>query len=162
MIGDDRLVRSRSCLVSVALLLAACTSGDDQSGADDQASEDGGEQPEVATFYIETNASSVCSGGGSVELVTRRVDCWDPPLPCTLAQNPPWLSGTTGNCGGATSRFEVTVPQTGRWESRLQTTGAIECLGVGGQARTNVARDDLTNRVEFLLAPAPAGQCGEL
>ncbi|MFO7566455.1 MAG: hypothetical protein R6X02_27680, partial [Enhygromyxa sp.] len=88
-----------------------------------------------------------------------------------LSQNPPWVLGTTGDCGalsGAATRFEVTVSQTGRWETRLQaSTGAgqpaeaIECFGLGGEARTNVSRDDLANRAEVQLSPAPAGQCGE-
>jgi hypothetical protein len=148
-----------------ASLLIACT-GDD-AGGDEQAGEadEGDELPEQVKLYIDSDASSVCSGGtGTVELVTRRVDCWDPQLPCTLAQNPPWVVGTKRDCGSLSgvSRFEVTVSQTGRWQTRLQSTEAIQCVGVGGDARTNVARDDLSNRAELMLTGAPAGQCGEL
>jgi hypothetical protein len=153
----------------VALLLAACTS--DDVGGEAQETETG-EEPEAVTLYVETDASSVCtSGDGTVELVTRRVDCFDPPLPCTVAQDPPWLVGTTSDCGqlpSGASRWEVEVTQTGRWETRLQSSAAagqpaqaIECYGVGGVARTNVSKDDLANRAELMLALAPAGECGE-
>lgn len=150
----------------VALLLAACVS--DDVGSEGQETESG-DEPEGVTLYVETDASSVCSSGeGTVQLVTRRVDCWDPPLPCTLAQDPPWLVGTTGDCGGGQARWEVEVTQTGRWETRLQSSAgagqpaqAIACFGLGGEARTNVSKDDLASRAELLLALAPAGECGE-
>jgi hypothetical protein len=150
-----------------ASLLVACTGDDSGDGGDDQASEgdEGDGLHEQVKLFIDSDASSVCSSGtGSVELVTRRVDCWDPQLPCTLAQNPPWVVGTTRDCGSISgvSRWEVTVSQTGRWQTRLQSTEAIQCVGVGGEARTNVARDDLASRAEFMLSGAPSGQCGEL
>jgi hypothetical protein len=146
-----------------ALLLAACTSADDEVGGEGEETETGTE-PEAAILITEVDPSVVCGeSGGAIEFETRRVDCFDPPLPCTVAQDPPWIVGTTGDCGDLDGvvRFEVEVSQTGRWESRLQAGGELACFGLGGESRTDVSKDDLANRAELVLAPAPAGECGE-
>lgn len=155
---------SRATIMLFALLLAACSS--DDVGSEGQGTETG-DEPEGVTLHVEADAViDMCTTSEqSVEIVTRRVDCWDPPLPCTVAQDPPWIVGTTRSCGEAlapdASRWEVAVTQTGRWETRLQSGGTIECFGLGGEARTNVSNDDLASRAELSLAPAPAGECGE-
>jgi hypothetical protein len=148
-----------------ALLLAACTStSDDEVGGEGEESETAGE-PEVVTLVINADPALVCGEeGGPIEFETRRVDCWDPPLPCTVAQDPPWIVGTSGTCdtiGTNSVRFEVEVSQTGRWETRLQSGAELACWGLGGEARTNVSNDDLASRAELLLTLAPTGECGE-
>lgn len=153
------MIGSRVPTMLIALLLAACTADDvgSDGGTDD------GEEPEGVTLQVEADAvADLCtSDDQNFELVTRRVDCWDPPLPCTVAQDPPWIAGTSRSCGEAlapeASRWEVTVTQTGRWETRLQSGGSIACFGLGGQARTNVAKSDLASNAKLTLAAAPAG-----
>jgi hypothetical protein len=161
-IGEARRVTGPRVASSlfVTLLLAACAS--DDLGGEGQGTDDG-DEPEAVTLYVETDASSVCSSGtGTVELVTRRVDCFDPPLPCTVAQDPPWIVGTTDDCGQlepGIARYEVEVSQTGRWETRLRSSAAMECFGLAGQALTSVSKDDLASRAELMLAPGPASEC---
>jgi hypothetical protein len=148
----------------VALLLVACTS--DDVGSEGQGTDDG-DEPEGVTLHVEADAViNLCTlPDQTFELVTRRVDCWDPPLPCTVAQDPPWIAGTARSCEEAlapeASRWEVTVTQTGRWETRLQSGGSIACFGLGGVAQTNVSKDDLASSAELMLAAAPAGECGD-
>jgi len=115
----------------------------------------------VVTLVAEADPSALCGpDGGSIVFATRRVECFDPALPCTLPQDPPWLEGTTQSCDSAAGaiRWEVEVGQTGRWHTRLEVGGEVQCFGVGGELLTEVSKADLASRAELLLSPA-AGDC---
>lgn len=153
-------------LVLLSLLssfsLAACGTTPEGEGGEETET---GDEPAMVTLVVDTDASSVCGdAGGPITFETRRVDCFDPALPCTVAQDPPWIAGTTDSCdtlAPGVARWQVVITQTGRWETRLEAGGEIQCFGVGGQARTDVSRDDLASGAELMLQPAPAGECGE-
>jgi hypothetical protein len=150
--------------VVVASSLAACT---EPAPGDEQRETDDGGEAEGVVLWVNSDASSLCAGGAErVEIVSRRRDCWDPPLPCTVAQNPPWVLGTSVPCsalGGGATRWEVTVLQTGRWETQLHALGgtAVDgaCFGEGGERFANVGRADLDSNAEIMLDPVAAANC---
>lgn len=164
------MINPRLCLVA-SLLIAplACVEGgpaDMSEGSDS----DGASEKDSTTLWIDTDASALCiSGVEQVEIVTRRRDCWDPSVPCTLAQNPPWVVGTVMACDAiepGERRWEVTVTQTGRWETRLQAVIGADavgetCLGAGGEAWAKVARADLESDAQIMLEVDAAGDCSD-
>lgn len=143
------------------LALAGCDS--DPAGDDEETGETGGE-PGTVTLALEVDPEPICGEfGGELMLAARRIDCWDPNLPCTLPQNPPWVEGTVVDCSTVAPgaiRWEVEIKQTGRWQARIQGT-ELACFGVDGQSPTNVANADLDAGAELTLTAAPAGTCGE-
>ncbi|EDM79696.1 hypothetical protein PPSIR1_16580 [Plesiocystis pacifica SIR-1] len=150
-----------ACVLALGLGLGACS---DEGGGEDEAGESGGEVGESASLAITTDAASLCTDGvEGLEIVTRRVDCFDPPLPCTAPANPPWVTGTSRTCAelSGAQEWSVTVAQTGRWETRLRpTAGGSEdagaCLAVSGMTNTPVAKADLESTAVITLEPETA------
>jgi hypothetical protein len=101
-----------------------------------------------------------------VEFATRRRNCWDPELPCTIAQDPPWITGTSVDCAslGGSMRWAVEVLQTGQYETQLRALAGdmqqgVFCFATTGQARTNVANIDLEGNVELALVEVADSSC---
>lgn len=152
------------CCLALGLLVAACEGeGEAETGESET-----GEPQSGVTFVLDFDASSLC-GGSSIERVefsTRRVDCWDPELPCTISQDPPWITGTALDCAdiGSTQRWEIALTATGQYETQLRalssgTQQGVHCYAAGGGGRTRVANEDLQTNVEFQLTEAPDSDC---
>ena len=70
------------CPRCLLLLAPACT--EEPAPTDDE----GGQ----ISLELETGATALCSDGSEeIRLAARRVNCWDPELPCTVPQDPPWV-----------------------------------------------------------------------
>jgi hypothetical protein len=142
--------------------LAGCGT---EAGSEAETETDTGPEPGTVTFVVEADPEPICAGsGGSITLMARKVDCWDPQLPCTLPNPPQWIEGDTINCSsvvaGELTRFEIDIVQTGRWQARLQAS-ELACFGLAGEARTDVSRADIEAGIELSLSPAATGVCGE-
>lgn len=150
------------CLL--ALTSFACS--DDSGGTDTTETDDGSAQPRTV-FMIDFDGSSVCGAPvDRVEFATRRVDCWDPELPCTVSADPPWITGTSAACSelAGSMTWEVEVTQTGKYETQLRAlSGAsqegIHCFTAGGAENTRVANSDLDTQATFALTDAADSEC---
>jgi hypothetical protein len=150
--------------LSLCLLAPACGGGEETEAGE---GETGASTP-GATLILNFDASSFCDGGGveRVEFATRRVDCWDPELPCTVSQDPPWLTGTTRDCGelDGEQRWEVTVGQTGKYETQLRALAGdmqqgVHCFATGALSNTHVANEDLESNAELVLGEIADSEC---
>jgi hypothetical protein len=150
-------------LLTAILCTLACT---DDAQSSEQGSEDTGPEPGV-TLATNYDATSLCGAMiDRVEFATRRRNCWDPELPCTLAQDPPWITGTSVACADLTGsmRWAVVVAQTGQWETQLRALAGgsqqgVFCFAIVGQGRTNVANADLDMNTEFALVEVADSEC---
>lgn len=128
----------------------------------DAETETGADEVATVTFVVDIAAlGNACDEtGGQGRLMTRRVDCFDPALPCTIAQDKPWIVGTSLDCSvGWPSLWRVEVTQTGRWETRFETPHFSDCFALDGAATTDVSRADLEGEVELTLALGPQDSC---
>jgi hypothetical protein len=152
-----------STIITVLLCTLACT---DDSQSSEQATEDGGTDPGT-TLATDYDATPLCGAMiDRVEFATRRRNCWDPELPCTIAQDPPWITGTSVDCAslGGSMRWAVEVLQTGQYETQLRALAGdmqqgVFCFATTGQARTNVANIDLEGNVELALVEVADSSC---
>lgn len=150
-------------LCACVLATFACT---DDSATDETGTEDGNLQPRTV-FTLDFDGSSVCgSPVDRVEFATRRVNCWDPELPCTISQDPPWITGTSVACSdlAGSTIWEVEVTQTGQYETQLRALAGdsqegIHCFAAGGDKRTNVTNADLETQAVFGLTKTPDSDC---
>ncbi len=157
-------IASLSCVLGFA---AACT--DSTKGLADQDEGEMGldEGVEATAFFeIHDDASDLCSGADTVEIVTRRLDCWDPPVPCTLAQDPPDVLGTSRACDevAGTQLWDLGVTQTGQWQVELRALAGDEvvggqCFGYQGMELVPVALADMNSGVTFELERLGSGPC---
>ncbi|PRQ02139.1 hypothetical protein ENSA5_25980 [Enhygromyxa salina] len=145
------------------LAVTACT--DDAQPADG-GSEDAGQDPH-ATFTVDFDATTICGAAiDRVEFATRRRDCFDPELPCTMPANPPWITGTSVDCSdiAGSMNWEVEVTQTGKYETQLRafagdTQEGIHCFAAGGEPRTKVANVDLEMFATFAVTEVDDSEC---
>lgn len=150
-------------LLAILLCTLACT---DDSQSSEQGSEDGGTDPGT-TLATEYDASPLCGATiDRIELATRRRNCWDPELPCTIAQDPPWITGTSVDCAsiGGSMRWAVEVMQTGQYETQLRALAGdmqqgVTCFATTGLTRTNVANDDLDTNAELVVVEVADSGC---
>jgi hypothetical protein len=153
----------RKLLFPLLLCTLACT---DDTQTTEQGTEEGGPDPGV-TLATEYDATPLCGTMiDRVEFATRRTNCWDPELPCTIAQDPPWITGTSVDCADiqGSMQWTVEVAQTGQWETQLRALAGgmqqgVFCFAVDGQARTNVANVDLESNAEFALVEVADSEC---
>jgi hypothetical protein len=145
------------------LCTLACT---DDAQTTEQGNDTGGSEPGT-TFAMEYDASPLCGSMiDRVEIATRRRNCWDPELPCTVSQDPPWITGTSVDCAsiGGSMRWAVEVMQTGQYETQLRALAGdmqqgVYCFASGGQTRTNVANLDLDTNAELVLVEIADSGC---
>ncbi|WP_146158419.1 hypothetical protein [Enhygromyxa salina] len=152
------------CLL--ALLSVACT---DETGGttDENSSTDDGSALPSTVFRIEFDGTSVCGAPvDRVEFATRRINCWDPELPCTVSTDPPWITGTAAACSelDGSMEWQVEVTQTGQYETQLRALSGtsqegIHCFAGGGAATTKVSNADLDTQASFTLTEAPDQDC---
>lgn len=156
------LLRIQVCLLALATL--ACT--DDTGGSTDDSTDDGSDDPSTM-FRIDFDGTSVCASPvDRVEFATRRINCWDPELPCTVSQDPPWITGTSAPCSDIAGSmiWEVEVTQTGQYETQLRALAGssqegIHCFAGGGAANTKVTNNDLDTQASFTLTDTPDSDC---
>lgn len=157
--------RRRHFLLALSVLIA-CTSEPSANDAGDTDEP----QPGTVTFSVLTDATVYCEDDGveAVRIATKRVGCWDPEVPCTVPSDPPWTVGTSYACAeltGAAEDYEVSVSQTGKWDTQLQGVAGDEvvdaiCLKWGAVHPVQVANADLDEAREFeLSAMADDGSC---
>jgi hypothetical protein len=136
----------RNLLLPLLLCTLACT---DDAQTTEQGTEEGGPDPGV-TFATDYDATSLCGTTiDRIEFATRRTNCWDPELPCTLDGSVHWT---------------VTVAQTGQWETQLRVLAGdmqqgVFCFATDALGRTNVANVDLESNTEFALFEVADSQC---
>jgi hypothetical protein len=151
-----------SMILTVLLCTLACT---DDSPSSEQGTE-GGTEPGT-TLTTEFDATALCGATiDRVEFATRRRNCWDPEVPCTIAQDPPWITGTSVDCAslGGSMRWDVEVMQTGQYETQLRALAGdmqqgVYCFAPDGQTRTSVANIDLDTDAEFVLVEVADSGC---
>lgn len=157
------LVNLTAVAIPCLVLLAGCPSDDGQAEGQGETGQDPG-----ATLTTDYDASSLCTGQVTrVEFATRRTNCWDPELPCTISQNPPWISGTAVDCTSVSGSmaWSVTVTQTGQYETQLRALAGASQEGVycfaptTNLARTDVANVDLDTNNEFALVEVADSNC---
>jgi hypothetical protein len=155
-----------SLLLTLLVALGPACTDDSGAEAEGAGTEEGGEEP-GALLATDFDASAICGGQiERLEFSTRRRDCWDPEIPCTLPQDPPWITGTGIDCAelGGSMRWEVRVTQTGKWETQLRALAGgvqegVHCFAPTGEGRTNVANADLDSNAEFVLVEVADGEC---
>jgi hypothetical protein len=157
-------MRKRS-LLTLLLCTLACT---DDGPSNEQGSEDGETETDPGvTLATEYDASALCGAMiDRIEFATRRTNCWDPELPCTIAQDPPWITGTSVDCAqlDGSTHWAVEVMQTGQYETQLRaltgsTQQGVYCFAPTAQVRTNVANFDLDTNAEFALVEVADSGC---
>jgi hypothetical protein len=150
-------------LLTLLLVPLACT---DDTQSSEQGSEDTSTDPGT-TFATNFDATPLCGTNiDRVEIATRRRNCWDPEIPCTIAQDPPWITGTSVDCAslGGSMRWAVEVTQTGQYETQLRALAGdmqqgVYCFASTGQTRTNVANDDLDTNAELEIVEVADSGC---
>ena len=121
-----------------ALLAVACA--EEPTTTDDE----GGNEPGEVSLELATGASALClDGPDEIRIAARRVNCWDPELPCTVPQDPPWVFGTAMPCAEIEGirDWRLQLSQTGEW-----TGGALVdalCLTREGLHPVRIANEDL-------------------
>jgi hypothetical protein len=153
---------SRS-LLALLLCTLACT---DDAPSTEQGTEEGSTEPGT-TLATEYDASPLCGATiDRIEIATRRRNCWDPELPCTIAQDPPWITGTSVDCASlaGSMRWAVEVAQTGQYETQLRALAGdmqqgVYCFASTGQTRTNVANIDLDTNAELEVVEVADSAC---
>lgn len=151
-------------LFTLLLCTLACT--DDTQSTEQGTEEDSGGEPHT-TLAAEYDATSLCGTMiDRVEFATRRRNCWDPEIPCTIAQDPPWITGTTVDCASleGSSHWAVEVQQTGQYETQLRALAGdmqqgVHCFATSGQTRTNVANVDIDTNAEFEVVEVADSSC---
>jgi hypothetical protein len=159
-------LRLRPLLHTCILALTAVACTDDSSGTTEDSTDDGSLLPSTV-FRIDFDATSVCAAPvDRIEFATRRIDCWDPELPCTVSTDPPWITGTTAACSeiAGSMVWEVEVTQTGKYETQLRALAGtsqegIHCFAGGGADDTRVGNADLDAQATFTLTDAPDSDC---
>jgi hypothetical protein len=156
-------MRTSRSLLAILLCTLACT---DDGQSTEQGTEEGGTDPGT-TLATDYDATPLCGTMiDRIEFATRRRNCWDPEIPCTIAQDPPWITGTSVDCAslGGSMRWAVQVTQTGQYETQLRALAGdmqqgVTCFATSGQTRTNVANVDLDMFTEFEVVEVADSNC---
>ena len=152
--------------LACSLLLATFACTDDAGGTTEDGTDDGNTEPHTE-FMIDFDATVVCNDPvDRVEFATRRIDCWDPELPCTVSSDPPWITGTSAPCSDIAGPmvWKVEVMQTGQYETQLRALAGssqegINCFVSGGPDTTKVTNSDLETFASFSLTDAADSEC---
>lgn len=156
----------RSPVRGAILGLALLGCGGDDTGSDTETETSAGSEP-GATFIVDVDGSLLCGAATDrVEFATRRVDCWDPEIPCTLPAMPTWVTGTTMNCSDLSSgsiMWSLTVDGTGQYETQLRALAGDMQEGVHCYANTEdltrVSSEDLETQAVLALNEIDDSNC---